>query len=85
MEIGELADGRKNKLKAVKFVPYTPKSELAVQLGEAEEKLESLNRYRIKIVERAGQKLEDLLHFTNPWERGRLWKESLPTLQYKNI
>ena len=64
---GEHTEGRKNKVKAVMFVPYTPKSKLAVQLREAEEKLESLTGYRIKIVERAGQKLKDLLHSSNPW------------------
>ena len=52
------------------FVPYTPYSELAKKLREAEEKLESLTGYRLKVVERAGAKLEDLLHTNNPW-RGK--------------
>ena len=52
------------------FVPYTLYSEVAKELREAEEKLESMTGYRLKVVERAGAKLEDLLHTSYPW-RGK--------------
>ena len=55
-----------NKVKAVMFVQHTPFSELAKRLRKAEEKLEDLTGYRIKIVERAGSKLKDLIHSSNP-------------------
>ena len=58
------------RVKAVMFVPYTPYSELAKKLREAEEKLESRTGYRLKMVERAGAKLEDLLYTSDPW-RGK--------------
>ena len=57
-----------NKVKAVMFVPYTTNSELAKQLREAEEKLLNLTGYKLKIVERAGTKLEDMLPKSNPWQ-----------------
>ena len=51
----------KNKAKTVLFVPYTIGSILAKRLREAEEGLKGTTGYKIKIVERAGTKLEDLL------------------------
>ena len=62
-KIGETAD-----VKAVMFVPYTAGSKLAKSLREAEEKLGSLTGYRLKMVEKAGDKLEDLLTKSNPWQ-----------------
>ena len=53
---------------AVMFVPYTIGGSLARRLREEEEKLEKQTGYRIKIVERAGSKLVDLLHRANPWK-----------------
>ena len=38
-----------------------------MKLREAEDKLESLTGYRLKVVERTGAKLEDLLHTSDPW------------------
>ena len=49
------------------FVPYTPYSELARRMRESEEKMEGLTGYKLKIVERAGMKIVDLLHASNPW------------------
>ena len=49
------------KVKAVMFVPYTRNSALAKELRQAEEKLGELTGYKLKIVERAGNKLVDLL------------------------
>jgi hypothetical protein len=56
----------KNKAKAVLFVPYTIGSTLAKRMREAEEKLMGITGYKLKIVERGGTKLEDLLHRADP-------------------
>ena len=57
-----------NKVKAVMFVPFPKGSGLAKKLREAEEKMVDLTGYRLKIVERSGTKLEELLHKANPWQ-----------------
>ena len=59
---------KEKKVKAVLFVPYTCHSGLAKKLREAEEKLADLTGYKLKIVERAGTKLVDLLTKSNPWQ-----------------
>ena len=56
----------KNKAKAVFFVPYTVGSTLAKRLRDAEENLKGTTGYKLKIVERGGTKLEDLLHRSDP-------------------
>ena len=60
----------KPKVKAVMFVPFTKHSELANRLRDNEEKMESMSGYRMKVVERGGSKLVDLLHKANPWAGG---------------
>ena len=55
------------KIKGVMFVPYTKHSELAQRLRENEERMEEMTGYRIKIVEKGGTKLVDILHKANPW------------------
>jgi hypothetical protein len=67
---GKKADDKskeKSKVKAVMFVPFTKHSELANRLRDNEEKMKSMSGYRMKIVERGGSKLVDLLHKANPW------------------
>ena len=59
---------QESKIKSVMFVPFTPGSQLAKQLRENEEKLEKLTNTRIKIVERTGTKIQDLLTRSNPWK-----------------
>ena len=54
-------------IKSVMFVPYTAHSELASRLRESEEQLKQMTGYRIKIVEKVGNKLVDLLHKSDPW------------------
>ena len=56
------------EVKAVMFVPYTAGSKLVKSLRDAEEKLGSLTGYRFKMVEKAGDKLENLLTKSNPWQ-----------------
>ena len=58
----------KKKVKAVLFAPYTRNSALAMKLREAEERLATLTGYKLKVVERAGTKLEDILTKSNPWQ-----------------
>ena len=58
---------KQQQIKAVFFVPNTEGSRLARELRKQEETLESLTGYKIKIVERGGNKLEQLLHQSNPW------------------
>ena len=60
---------RKNKKdpKAVIFVPYTHNSILAKELRKVEETMEMLTGTRIKIVEKAGMQLKQLLVKSNPW------------------
>ena len=53
---------------AVMFTVFTSHSSLAVKMREAEEKLGSLTGYKLKVVERAGTKLEDILHKSDPWQ-----------------
>ena len=49
------------------FIPYTKHSELAARLRENEQSMETMTGYRIKIVERGGKKLVDILHKANLW------------------
>ena len=58
-------------VKAAMFVPYTPHSSLALELRDLEYGLEKIMGYRLKIVERAGDKLINLLTSSNPW-RGKI-------------
>jgi hypothetical protein len=60
-------DGERSKVKAVMFVPFTAHSELATRLRESEEKMEGMTGYRMKIVEKGGTKMVDILHKANPW------------------
>ena len=55
-------------VKAAMFVPYTPHSKLASELRDLEFEMEKIIGYRLKIVERSGDKLEDLLTSSNPWK-----------------
>ena len=59
---------QESKIKAVMFVPHTPGSELARKLRENEENLVKITKTKVKIIERAGTKLQDLLTRSNPWK-----------------
>ena len=58
----------KNPIRAVMFVPYTTNGTLAKLLRQNEEKLEELTGTKLKIVERSGTKLVDILTKSNPWQ-----------------
>ena len=59
---------KKENVKSVMFVPYTRGSKLAKRMREAESTLQDMTGYRLKIVERAGTKLEDVLVKADPWQ-----------------
>ena len=50
------------------FVPYTPESQLAKKLRQNEEVLAKITKSKLKIVERTGMKLQDVLTKSNPWK-----------------
>ena len=50
------------------FVPCTKGGELARRLREAEMELGKQTGIRLKITERAGTKIVDILHKANPWQ-----------------
>ena len=58
----------KEHVKAVMFVPYTVGSILAKKMRDAENTLQEMTGYRLKIVERAGTKLVDVLTKADPWQ-----------------
>ena len=58
----------KNQIKAVMFIPYTPDGELAKLLRKNEEDLSKITDCKIKIIERAGTKLQDLITRSDPWK-----------------
>ena len=58
----------RNRIIAVMFVPYTPRGELARRLREVETDIEKQTGSKLKIVERSGMKIIDLLHKSDPWE-----------------
>ena len=70
-----VSQDKQTKVKAVLFAPYTSGSVLAQELRKAEEKMEELTGYRLKVMERAGQKLSDLLVKSNPWKGLDCWRE----------
>ena len=58
----------KDRTVSVMFVPYTKGGELARRIRAAEEDLQRQTGVKIKIVERTGRKLIDLLHRADPWQ-----------------
>ena len=58
---------KKSPPKAVLFVPNTVDSALANEIRENVQSLRPWTAINIKIVERAGEKLQDILCKSNPW------------------
>ena len=50
------------------FVPHTVGSSLANAIKEKEEKVKDITGDKIKVVEKAGMKLENILTKNNPWK-----------------
>ena len=57
----------KKKIMSVIFVAHTEKSEMAKRLREKLAALEKLGNLKFKIVEKTGNKLENILHKSNAW------------------
>ena len=70
--IGALESEKLEKIedppKAVLFVQYTKNGELASDLRKVVQDLRPWTKLNLKIVERSGQKLQDLLCKSNPWD-----------------
>ena len=69
----KLDNGREKKreegrIVSVMFVPYTVGGELARRLKEVENHLGEQTGVKIKIVEKVGNKLVDMLHQSDPWQ-----------------
>ena len=59
---------KETEVRGVLFVPHTNKSELSKRIRKKLKDMESISCLRVKIVERAGEKIVDALHKSNPWE-----------------
>ena len=55
-------------VRSVMFVPFTWDGILVKRLRQSEEKMSPFTNWRIKFVERAGVKVQDMLHTSNPWQ-----------------
>ena len=64
---------------SVLFCPQTPGGQLAKNLQRAENRISKILRERIKVVERGGRMIKDILHKSNPWKGGKCHnKDCLP-------
>ena len=61
---------RKADLTSVLFVECTPGGVYAARLREAEKQLADITNNKVKIVEKAGTTMKDLLVAADPWEGG---------------
>ena len=66
--INNQREARRTPTISVMFIPFTRGGELARRMREAEEEMGKRTGYKIKVVERTGTKLEDILHKANPWQ-----------------
>ena len=60
--------GENLQVKSVIFVPHTKDSSLAKELREKEKDLCKITGDKVKIIEKAGNKLEDILIKRDPWK-----------------
>ena len=65
----------------VMFVPQTPGGALSKRLKIVENEISKLTGERVKIVERGGTQVKQILHKSNPWSQGFCGRENcLPCL-----
>ena len=69
-ESGDNIDTEREKeyVRGVFFVPHTENSELAKRMRCKLKAFEEISSIRVKLVERTGEKLVDIIHKSNPWE-----------------
>ena len=64
---------------SVLFCPQTPGGQLARNIQKVENRIAKIVGERIKVVERGGRMIKDILHKSNPWKGGRCQsKDCLP-------
>ena len=63
------------EVRGVLFVQHTQNSELAKRIRRKLTDMENISSLRVKIVERAGVKIVDALHKSNPWEETNCQRE----------
>ena len=61
-------DNEKKNFVSVLFAPHTEFSQLAKRWRAKLEELEKVSNLKLKMVERTGEKLTDLLHKSNAWD-----------------
>ena len=64
------------KLQTVIFTQHTEHSELAHRIRRKLNELEKVGQIKVKVVERSGTKLEELLHKSNAWENKDCLREN---------
>ena len=69
-------DGNKEPdVTSVLFVPRTENGEFAKRMKKAEEEISTVTGDRVKVVEKSGTMLKDILHKSNPWAGGLCGRE----------
>ena len=67
IEVGDSLSGSDEKIQGVIFVQHTQHSKLAQNIREKLRMLETVGSFKIKIAERIGDNLVDILHKSNCW------------------
>ena len=57
----------KRKIQGVSFIQHTMHSEMVRRMREKLKEIEKVGKFKIKLVEKTGDKVVDLLHKSNPW------------------
>ena len=70
---------------SVLFVTPTPGGTLAKELRKREEELNKNCKERIKIMEKGGLKIKDILGSKNPFPKSKCIKKNMPTMHRKSI
>ena len=60
--------GEKKQVKSIIFIPHTRDSKLAMLLRDRKGKLEETSGDRVKIIEKAGRKIEEIFTNKDPWK-----------------
>ena len=59
---------KKKKYQTVVFVEHSKHSELIKRMRKKLQKIEEVGRIKVKLVERVGEKIVDILHKSDPWK-----------------
>ena len=68
-------DEKEKKVEGVIFIQYTPYSEVAKAIRSRLKDIEKICKIKIKIVEKTGDKLVDILHKSDPWSKQDCMRE----------